>query len=142
VGNPGLVGRANPRIEIDDPAQVLDIQMRLAAWFVREEGVDAGTRKSRKHPPKEVMDPIRVVFDMCGLRFDAGEMAKVAEETPHELDADTRELLGGLVKAKPCPKKHKQCADCKQCACTGHTARKDQRSGKYLGKECRKRRYG
>jgi hypothetical protein len=142
MGNPGLIGRANPRIEIDDPEQVKDIQIRLACWFVNHEGVDAGTRENRKEVPKDVLDPIRVVFEMCGLRFDAGELAKVAEEAPHELDAETRALLGGLVKERPCPKKHKQCADCKQCACAKVRVTRDQRTGKDLCKSCRTTRHG
>jgi len=135
--------RNRSRIEgYDDAEQVKDIQLRVASWFVRCEGVDAGTRKKPKKVPKEVLDPIRVVFEMCGLRFDAGELAKVAEEKPHELDAETRALLGGLVKSEPCGKNHKQCADCKQCMCRKVRVSGDQRTGKDLCKSCRRIRHG
>lgn len=160
-GIAGVRARAPEKIDGYDDKEIHDRQLRIAAWFVKHDGVDAGTRLNRKRLTREEIDDIRPVFQMLGLGVitdDSGlyDLIESGDFVPlHKQEAAAEALL--IVQEEPEPEpepledivpepyqctKHMTCVDCGHCVCRDPNTRvrRSPGGGDPLCVNCRKAR--
>jgi hypothetical protein len=160
-GIAGIRARAPERVEGYDDKEIHDRQLRIAAWFVKYEGVDAGTRSNRKRLNRETIDDIRPVFQMLGLGvitddsglWDLIEAGKFVPLHKQEEAAEAALIVATEPEPEPEPledvipepyecSKHLCCTDCGHCVCRDPNTRvrKSPGGGAPLCAPCRKAR--